>query len=186
MARFGSNGDPGRRALGRRGARRALHDLARIPRAGGPVYAGPMVTTRRADMFLDLADDPRETGPALGDEMSTLVEALRCQRLTLEIKCSDLDAEQMARRSVEPSTLSLLGLVRHLAEMERAGFRRLMAGQDVPKLYTSPDNRDGDFDDAVADPTMVEEAWAAWRDAVDFAVCCVGGGRSMGRAQPGA
>src|SRR5262245_40531611 len=129
-----------------------------------------MAATRRADMFLDLTEDPRETGPALGDEKSTLVESLRCQRLTLEIKCSGLDAEQMARRVVEPSTLSLLGLVRHLAEMERGAFRQLMAGQDVPRLFISPTNRDGDFDDAVADPEMVEEAWAAWRDEVDFAV----------------
>ena len=78
-----------------------------------------MATTRRADMFIDLNDDPREDGPRLGDERTTLVERLRCLRLTLEMKCSGLDAEAMARRSVEPSTMSLLGLVRHLAEMER-------------------------------------------------------------------
>ena len=87
-----------------------------------------MATTRRADMFIDLRDDPRENGPTLGDERTTLVEALRCARLTLEMKCSGLDAEAMARRSVEPSTMSLLGLVRHLAEGERATFRVLMAG----------------------------------------------------------
>jgi hypothetical protein len=74
-------------------------------------------------------DDPRENGPRLADERTALVESLRCQRLTLEMKCSGLDAEAMARRSVEPSTMSLLGLVRHLAEMERATFRVMMAGQ---------------------------------------------------------
>ena len=58
-----------------------------------------MATTRRADMFIDLEDDPRENGPTLGDERTTLVEALRCARLTFEMKCSDLDAEAMARRS---------------------------------------------------------------------------------------
>jgi len=103
-----------------------------------------MATTRRADMFIDLKDDPRESGPTLGDERTTLVEALRCQRLTLEMKCSGLDAEAMARRSVEPSTMSLLGLVRHLAEMERATFRELMLGQDVPRLFCSGTDRDGD------------------------------------------
>jgi hypothetical protein len=128
-----------------------------------------MATTRRADMFIDLEDDPREDGPTLGDERTTLVEALRCQRLTLEMKCSGLDAEAMARRSVEPSTMSLLGLVRHLAEMERATFRNLMAGQDAPRLYCSETDRDGDFDGAVADPEVVAEAWDAWRDEVDFA-----------------
>jgi uncharacterized protein DUF664 len=132
-----------------------------------------MATTRRADMFtadgMPSDDDPRENGPTLGDERTTLVEALRCQRLTLELKCAGLDAEAMARRSVEPSTMSLLGLVRHLAEMERAGFRVLMAGQDVPRLYCSDTDRDGDFDGAVPDPQVVAEAWDAWRAEVDFA-----------------
>ncbi len=115
-------------------------------------------------------DDPRENGPRLGDERGTLAEALRCVRLTLEMKCSGLDAEAMARRAVEPSTMSLLGLVRHLAETERATFRVLMAGQDVPRLFCSPTDRDGDFDGAVPDPQVVAQAWEAWRAEVDFAV----------------
>jgi hypothetical protein len=114
-------------------------------------------------------DDPRESRLRLGDERTTLVEALRCQRLTLEIKCEGLDAEAMARRAVEPSTMSLLGIVRHLAEGERATFRVLMAGQDVPRLYCSETDRDADFDGAVADPEVVAEAWDSWRAEVDFA-----------------
>ena len=114
-------------------------------------------------------DDPRENRPTLRDERATLVEALRCQRLTLELKCSGLDAEAMARRSVEPSTMSLLGLVRHLAEMERGTFRVMMAGQDVPRLYCSDTDRDGDFDGAVPDPRVVAEAWDSWHAEVDFA-----------------
>ena len=89
-------------------------------------------------------DDPRENGPRLGDERTTLVEALRRQRLTLEMKCSGLDAGAMARRSVEPSTMSLLGIVRHLAEGERATFRVMMAGQDGPRLFCSDTKRVGD------------------------------------------
>lgn len=106
-----------------------------------------MATTRRADMFTTDGkpsdDEPRENGPRLGDERTTLVEALRCQRLTLELKCAGLDAQAMARRSVEPSTMTLLGLVRHLAEMERATFWRLMAGQNVARAFaitTGPGN----------------------------------------------
>jgi Protein of unknown function (DUF664) len=129
----------------------------------------PMATTRRADMFIDLKEDPRENGPTLGDERTTLVECLRCVRLTLEMKCSGLDAEALARRSVEPSTMSLLGLVRHLAEMERGSFRKVMAGQDAPRLFCSDTDRDGDFDGAVPDPQVVAEAWDAWRAEVDFA-----------------
>jgi Protein of unknown function (DUF664) len=128
-----------------------------------------MATIRRADMFIDPKDDPRENRPTLGDERTTLVECLRSVRLTLGIKCSGLDAEALARRSVEPSTMSLLGLVRHLAEMERHSFRQVMAGQDVPRLFCSDTDRDGDFDGAVPDPQVVAEAWDAWRAQVDFA-----------------
>jgi hypothetical protein len=134
---------------------------------------GSMASTRRADMFTDDGrpsdDDPREHRARLGDEKSALVESLRCQRLTLELKCAGLDAQAMARRAVEPSTMSLLGLVRHLAEGERATFRRLMAGEDAPRLFCSETNRDGDFDGAVADPAVVADAWAAWKAEVDFA-----------------
>ncbi len=129
-----------------------------------------MATTRRADMFTSDGkpsdDDPRENGPRLGGERVTLVESLRRQRLTLEIKCAGLDAEAMARRSVEPSTMSLLGLVRHLADGERVTFRVMMSGQDVPRLFGSGD---GDFDGAVPDAWVVAEAWDAWRAEVDFA-----------------
>lgn len=129
-----------------------------------------MATTRRADMFTadgrPSDDDPREHRARLGDERTTLVEALRCLRLTLEIKCAGLDAEAMARRSIEPSTMSLLGLVRHLAEGERATFR-LMSGQDVPRLFSSGADPDGDFDGAVPDPRVVAQAWDAWRAEVD-------------------
>jgi hypothetical protein len=88
-------------------------------------------------MFIDLKDDPRENGPTLGDERTTLVEALRCVRLTLEMKCSGLDAGAIARRSVEPLTMSLLGLVRHLAEMGRRTLR------EFPAITTGPGNHHG-------------------------------------------
>ncbi len=132
-----------------------------------------MATSRRADMFTadgkPSDDDPREHRARIVDERTSLVESLRCLRLTLEMKCAGLDAEQMARRSVEPSTMSLLGLVRHLAEVERGSFRRTMAGEEAPRLYCSETDRDGDFDGAVADPEVVAEAWASWRAEVAFA-----------------
>ena len=142
-----------------------------------------MATTRRADMFTadgkPSDDDPREHRARLGDERVTLTEELRCQRLTLELKCAGLDAQAMARRAVEPSTMSLLGLVRHLAEGERATFRRLMAGQDAPRLFGSAAEPDGDFDGAVADPAVVAEAWRAWRAEVEFATRFVAGAPSL-------
>ena len=126
-------------------------------------------TAHRADIFVDPENDPREGGASLGDERATLVEFLRGQRLTLQLKCAGLDAAELARRAVEPSTMSLLGLLRHLAEVERTWFRRRFTGQDVPKRYQSEAEPDGDFDGAVADEAVVDEAWAAWREEVAFA-----------------
>ena len=106
---------------------------------------------------------------SLGDERATLTEYLRGQRLTLHVKCEGLDASQLARRAVEPSTMSLLGLVRHLAEVERKWFRQRFAGQGVPNRYQSEAQPDGDFNGAVEDQAVVHEAWSAWQDEVAFA-----------------
>jgi Protein of unknown function (DUF664) len=142
-----------------------------------------MASSRRADMFTPDGrpsdDDPREHRARLGDEKTTLVAALRGQRLTLELKCAGLDAEAMARRAVEPSTLSLLGLVRHLAEGERDTFRVMMAGEDAPPLYRREDDRDADFNGAVADREVVAAAWQAWRTEVAFAERFVTGAPSL-------
>ncbi len=136
-------------------------------------------------MFLDLEDDPRENGPRLGDERATLVEYLRCQRLTLEIKCSGLDAADLARRSVEPSTMSLLGLVRHMADVERSWFRRRLSGLDAPAHFYTADHRDGDFDGAVPDPAVVEEAWRTWREECAFTDGFVAEADDLGVTDPG-
>ncbi len=119
------------------------------------------------DMFVDPDNDPRSDGGFTG-ERDTLLGFLRDQRLTLELKCSGLDAEQLARRSVEPSNMSLLGLVRHLAEVERAWFRDRLAGQDAPRLYRTEEDPDADFNGAVGDPAVVAEAWETWRAEVAF------------------
>ncbi len=135
-----------------------------------PVVSIDVTTPRhRADVFLEADSDPREGGPRLGDERTTLTEFLRCQRLTLQLKCDGLDAGQLARRAVEPSTMSLLGLVRHMAEVERRWFRYRFARLDVPRRYQTEADPDGDFNGAVADPAVVAEAWAAWQDEVAFA-----------------
>lgn len=76
-------------------------------------------------------------------------------RQTLLTKCADLTAEQLKQRAVEPSTLSLLGLLRHMAEVERGWFRIHAAAEAVPSLYCSDTNKDGDFDDV---PTANAEA----------------------------
>src|SRR3982751_1064699 len=128
-----------------------------------------MAVRRFPDMWVDPEDDPREGGPRLADERTTLMEYLRYQRLTLEMKCEGLDPEQLARRSVQPSTMSLLGLVRHLAEVERGWFRQVAAGLDVPRLYRTDSESDLDWDGAAADPELVEAAWSALREEQAFA-----------------
>jgi uncharacterized damage-inducible protein DinB len=124
--------------------------------------------TTYPDMWVDPADDPREAVEATNDERSTVLGYLRRYRLTLEMKCADLTPAQLATRSVPPSTMSLLGLVRHMAEVERGWFRRVMAGEDAPRLYGAA-QADADFDGAVDDPAVVADAWRAWRDEVAFA-----------------
>ncbi|MFF8771931.1 DinB family protein [Kitasatospora sp. NPDC015120] len=110
------------------------------------------------DMWMDPDDDPRDNeGPAPDGELATLREAITNYRLTLRLKCDGLDAEQLARRSVPPSTMSLLGLVRHLAEVERDWDNWLTDGEPRPKIYGP---RDADFDGAVADPAVVDAAFA--------------------------
>lgn len=126
-------------------------------------------STEHADMWLEPAEDPRDSGAQLVDERGTLLEYLRAYRLTMQLKCADLDTEQMARRSVPPSTMSLLGLVRHMAEVERSWFRRVIGGLDAPRLYGSTQDPDGDWNGAAGDPALVEQAWSTWRDEVAFA-----------------
>ena len=121
-----------------------------------------------SDMFVHPDDDPREAGQDPDGERAVLVRYLRDQRLTLEMKCSGLDAAAMARRSVEPSNLSLLGLVRHLAGVEQYWFRQVMAGRDTARHYRPDTDPDGDFDGAVPDSEVVAEAWATWRAEVAF------------------
>lgn len=122
----------------------------------------------RAEIFVGPQEDGRFRGPATGDERRVLAAFLADQRATLEMKCAGLDAD-LSRRSVEPSTLSLLGLVRHLADVERRWFRQVLARQDAAPWFSSPTDPDGDFDGAHSGPEAVREAWAAWRGEVEFA-----------------
>lgn len=108
----------------------------------------------------------RPEPPLTGDERATLRAFLDFHRATLAMKCDGLSDEQLRERSMPPSTLSLLGLVRHMAEVERTWFRRVIDSEDVGLVW-SPD---GDFQVAY-DPTgcTADEAFAAWRTEVEHA-----------------
>ncbi|WP_415949794.1 DinB family protein [Streptomyces sp. KLOTTS4A1] len=109
-------------------------------------------------MWTDPEDDPRDRdGEAPEGELATLLEFLDDYRLTLKMKCEGLTPEQLARRSVPPSTMSLLGLLRHLAEVERDWRNWLTQDEPLPKLYGPGD---GDFDGAVGSQEVVDAAYA--------------------------
>jgi Protein of unknown function (DUF664) len=94
-------------------------------------------------------------------ERTALQGWLDYHRATLRWKCAGLTGDQLVVRPVASSTLSLLGLVRHMAEVERAWFRRRLGGQgDLGLLYCSDDFPDGDFD--LADPAGAEADFAAF------------------------
>lgn len=129
-----------------------------------------MTERRFPDLWVDPEDDPRETGPGATGEKAVVLEYLDRYRTTLGMKCEGLDAEQLARRSVPPSTMSLLGLVRHLARVEHSWSRRVLEGQpELARLFRTEEDPDLDFNGAVADDAVVAEAWEAWRTEVAHA-----------------
>jgi uncharacterized damage-inducible protein DinB len=110
--------------------------------------------------------DDRPQPPLIADEREMLRAFLEFHRATLAMKCAGLTDEDLRRRSMPPSALSLLGLVRHMAEVERAWFRKIINGEDLPLVW-SPD---GDYQVAY-DPTdgTRAEAFAAWEAEVAHA-----------------
>ena len=110
----------------------------------------------------DRIDPPYEAG-----ERAMLDAWLDFHRATLAMKCDGLSDAQLRERAVPPSTLSLLGLVRHMADVERNWFRRVLGGEDAPPLFWSDDDPDGDFDNV--DSADVAEGFAAWRSECERA-----------------
>ncbi len=108
-------------------------------------------------MWADPDQDPRNNDSSPDGELATLQDFLSGYRLTLRMKCEGLNAEQLARRSVPPSTMSLLGLVRHLAEVERDWRNWVVPEDPAPRIYGE---RDADFAGAAADQALVDAAFA--------------------------
>ena len=104
-------------------------------------------------------------GPAAtGSERQMLREFLDFHRATLAMKCEDVSDAELRLQSSPPSTLSLLGLVRHMAEVERTWFRRVINGEDVPLVWSAH----GDFQVAYdATQASVDEAFLAWQAEVE-------------------
>ncbi|MEU1482855.1 DinB family protein [Streptomyces sp. NPDC005752] len=89
----------------------------------------------------------RPTGSLTGDERETLTGFLAFYRSTLLRKCVGLTGRQLAEQTVAPSNLSLLGLVRHMAKVERIWFREGLQGLSMPPMYNPEKGKDADFED---------------------------------------
>jgi hypothetical protein len=108
----------------------------------------------------------RRAEPGIVAEREMLEGWLEYHRETLLLKCAGLTTEQLRERAVPPSTMSLLGLVRHLTDVERAWFRRRADHQPVTYRWVRDDHEDADFDDVdTADPA---EAFAAYAEEVEL------------------
>ncbi|KOG87835.1 DinB family protein [Streptomyces varsoviensis] len=121
-------------------------------------------------------DGARTEPPPTGDERTALTSTLDWHRATFELKCSGVPLDRLSEKGIPPSGLSLHGLIRHLAAVERWWFRIQFAGERVPQLYYSDDEPDQDFDDLAGDPTV---ALAVWRAECEWSREIVAGAASL-------
>src|SRR2546423_605732 len=98
-------------------------------------------------------------------EREGLVAWVEFHRATLLWKCQGLTDEQLRERSVQPSSMSLIGLVRHCTEVERNWFQRVLQQQQIEGIYYSDDDPDGEFDNV--DEANIEEDFAIFRETCD-------------------
>ena len=106
--------------------------------------------------------DPQPDPAWNGDERTTLTGFLEDQRATLAWKCQGLSPAQLKEPAVPPSSLTLLGLVRHLAEVERSWFRQRLAGERIGHIWCTEEQPDADFD-GVGDADAAE-AFSTWEE----------------------
>ena len=119
-------------------------------------------------------DETRTDPPTVATERAALDGWLEFHRSTLLGKCQGLTGEQLAQRAVPPSSLSLLGLVRHMTDVERAWFRIRSAGQaDLTFRYSSAEFPDGDFD--FAESSGAEADLAAYREECELVRAAMAG-----------
>jgi uncharacterized damage-inducible protein DinB len=108
--------------------------------------------------------DNRIGPPSFGSERDMLRTFLDYHRATLTMKCGGLSDVELRRQSMPPSTLSLLGLVRHMAEVERAWFRRVFEDNGAPMVWSEEIDFQAAYD---ASGSTRAEAFAAWEAEVE-------------------
>jgi uncharacterized damage-inducible protein DinB len=109
----------------------------------------------------------RQATPYVAGERQMLEGWLDFHRQTLLSKCAGLTAEQLRQRATPPSSLSLLGLVRHMTDVERGWFRRHVAGEDLSFRYSSEADPDGEFDNV--DAADAERDLDSYRREIELA-----------------
>jgi hypothetical protein len=120
------------------------------------------------------APAPERTEPPIAAPEREQLEAwLDYHRQTLLVKCAGLTGEQLATASVPPSNLTLLGLVRHMAEVERAWFRTRFAAQPGDWIYCTDEQPDADLENV--DPAAAEQDYATYLQEVELARAAVAG-----------
>ncbi|MEV8533310.1 DinB family protein [Streptomyces sp. NPDC051211] len=124
-------------------------------------------------MAMISSEDARPEPSTTAKEREMLDGWLDYHRATLARKCKGLEEEQLRRAAVPPSELTLLGLVRHMAEVERWWFREITLGLELPELYSTEEDRDGDFHFGPEDTWA--EADRVWRTEVEAAREAVAG-----------
>ncbi|WP_016910455.1 DinB family protein [Streptomyces xiaopingdaonensis] len=131
-------------------------------------------------MTTDPADNRARPNPTDG-ERKQLEGWLDYHRETLALKCAGLDDAQLRARSAPPSPITLLGLVRHMAEVERGWFVSVFGGEPAAPLYCTEDRPDRDFECEPGDTT--EEAFATWREQIALARSTAAG-RDLAETSP--
>ena len=111
-----------------------------------------------------MTGDHRTGPPSFGSERDMLRAFLDYHRATLAMKCDGLTDEQLRQQSMPPSTLSLLGLVRHMAEVERTWFRRVFEDNDAPLVWSDTVDFQAAYD---ASRSTRREAFTAWQAEVE-------------------
>jgi hypothetical protein len=123
-----------------------------------------------AEPVIPVTEDDRSGPPFLAGDRQSLESWLELYRVTLPIKLAGLSAEQLCVRSVPPSTLSLLGLLRHLTRVEQYWFTEVVTGTPTPRTYRTDEHPDGDLD--LTDPAEARADIDRYDAELDHARAC--------------
>jgi Protein of unknown function (DUF664) len=123
-------------------------------------------------MTFDRVIPPLEAG-----ERTTLTSFLDFHRATLALKCDGVSDQQLRERATPPSNLSLLGLIRHMAEVERNWFRPVLGGEEMSPIFSTTLDWEAAFREV--DTADVTSAWTAWNAECEHARALVAAAPSL-------